>query len=233
VGKSITSPSSHAYNAIEGAVPLRPVWQSGRGHPSHGQIEGVQFTLETKEALVVHGKQQMEHNRTLIPDTDMIRNSFRSVKKITTATGHARFGAEHDTQFGHADHWWAYCLAQSAALTPGHGLLDLYKEQADAIKNASSSGLTREPGPPAEEFKRQADAQMEQAKKTDDMIAGVFGAQHVDNVGHSAMTKPVVVAQTPRCPHCQNVNISRTRVAGVSGDIEEKCGACGWTARVQ
>jgi hypothetical protein len=50
----------------------------------------------------------MEHSRTLIPDIDMIRNSFRSVKKITTATGHARFDAEHDTQFGHADHWWAY-----------------------------------------------------------------------------------------------------------------------------
>jgi phage FluMu gp28-like protein len=79
----------------------------------YGQIEGVTFTLETKEALAVHGKQQMEHNRTMIPDTDMIRNSFRSVKKVTTATGHARFDAEHDTQFGHADHWWAYCLAQS------------------------------------------------------------------------------------------------------------------------
>jgi hypothetical protein len=31
------------------------------------------------------------------------RNSFRSVKKTVTATGQARFDAEHDEKFGHAD----------------------------------------------------------------------------------------------------------------------------------
>jgi hypothetical protein len=123
-------------------------------------------------------------------------------------------------------------MAENASSLPTHGLLDLMKEKAEAIKTAQPSGLTREPGPPEQEFKRQADAQMEQAKKTDVKIAGVFGAQHVDKVGHSAMTKPAVVAQTSRSPKCQNVNISRARVAGVSGDIEERCGSCGWTNRV-
>jgi phage FluMu gp28-like protein len=42
------------------------------------------------------------------------RNSFRSVKKTVTATGQARFDAEHDEKFGHADHWWAFCVAESA-----------------------------------------------------------------------------------------------------------------------
>jgi ribosomal protein L37AE/L43A len=115
-----------------------------------------------------------------------------------------------------------------AALTPGHGLLDLMKEQAEAIKTAQPTGLTREPGPPEQEFKRQADAQMEQAKKTVVKIAGVFGAP-VNKVASSNISKPKVVVQTPRCPKCQNVNISRTRVSGVSGDIEERCGACGWS----
>ena len=68
----------------------------------YGRIEGVQFTQATKESLAVHGKQQMEHRRTLIPDTDMIRNSFRSVKKSVTATGQARFDADHDERYGHA-----------------------------------------------------------------------------------------------------------------------------------
>jgi predicted RNA-binding Zn-ribbon protein involved in translation (DUF1610 family) len=160
----------------------------------------------------------------------MIRNSFRSVKKVTAATGHARFDAEHDTQFGHADHWWAYCLAQSAALTPGHGLLDLMKEKAEAIKVGQATG-PREPGPPEEQFKVQASAQMEEAKKSDARVSSLFGAT-VNKVGHSTMTKPVVVRQTPKCPQCCNVNITRARVSSASGDIEEKCNACGWTNRV-
>jgi predicted RNA-binding Zn-ribbon protein involved in translation (DUF1610 family) len=123
-------------------------------------------------------------------------------------------------------------MAENASSLPTHGLLDLMKEQAEAIKSAQPAGLTREPGPPEQEFKRQADAQMEQAKKTDVKISSVFGAQHVNKVGHSAMTKPAVVAQTPRCPKCGNVNISRTRGAGLSDDFEERCGACGWTNRL-
>src|ERR1700694_1513627 len=104
----------------------------------------------------------------------MIRNSFCLVKKTNTATGQARFDAEHDEKYGHADHWWAFCMAENASSLPTHGLLDLMKERAEAIKNASPAGLSREPGPPEQEFKRQADAQMEQAEKTDVKIAGVF-----------------------------------------------------------
>jgi phage FluMu gp28-like protein len=78
------------------------------------RVEGVQFTLGNKEALAVYGKRRMEEQKTRIPDTEMVRNSFRSVKKTVTATGQARFDAEHDEKFGHADHWWAFCMAESA-----------------------------------------------------------------------------------------------------------------------
>jgi hypothetical protein len=58
-------------------------------------VEGITFTLANKEALAVHAKRRMEQMKTRIPDTDAIRNSFRSVKKTVTATGQARFDAEH------------------------------------------------------------------------------------------------------------------------------------------
>ena len=83
-----------------------------------GQVEGIIFTLTNKEIMAVHAKRRMEARKTRIPDTDMIRNSFRSVKKTVTATGQARFDAEHDAKYGHADHWWAYCLAEHAAGVP-------------------------------------------------------------------------------------------------------------------
>jgi len=53
------------------------------------------------------------------------------VKKTVTATGQARFDVEHDAKYGHADHWWAYCLAESAiGQTKNFGLLDYFKREA-------------------------------------------------------------------------------------------------------
>jgi phage FluMu gp28-like protein len=93
-------------------------------------VEGITFTLANKESLAVNAKRRMEQMKARIPDTDAIRNSFRSVKKTVTATGQARFDAEHDLQYGHADHWWAYCLAESAAGTEVTlGLVEYLKEK--------------------------------------------------------------------------------------------------------
>lgn len=83
-----------------------------------GKIEGVQFTQQTKEAMAVLAKRRMEETKVRLPDSDMIRASFRSVKKTTNAIGQARFDAEHDAKYGHADHWWAFCLAETAAEQP-------------------------------------------------------------------------------------------------------------------
>ena len=80
-----------------------------------GKAEGVLFSRAAKEALAVRGKRRMEEKKVRLPDTDIIRKSFRSVKKMVTDTGQARFDAEHDARHGHADHWWAFCLAESAA----------------------------------------------------------------------------------------------------------------------
>ncbi len=102
-----------------------------------GQIEGITFTQQSKELLAVHGKRQMEAGKTRIPDDDMIRNSFRSVQKSVTATGMSRFDAEHDEKIGHADHWWAYCLAEHAAGQPMMlGAVKYLQQQAEEMKRS-------------------------------------------------------------------------------------------------
>lgn len=96
------------------------------------RVEGVGFTQATKEEMAVHAKSRMQEKRVRIPDNDTIRHSFRSVKKTTSMTGQSRFDAAHDQQYGHADHFWAYCMAEeAAATTQGRlGLIDYFKQGA-------------------------------------------------------------------------------------------------------
>jgi phage FluMu gp28-like protein len=90
-----------------------------------GKVEGIQFTQQTKEAMAVLAKRRMEEIKVRLPDDDRIRASFRSVKKTVTSIGQTRFDAEHDAKFGHADHWWAFCLAEAAAEQPTYHLADV------------------------------------------------------------------------------------------------------------
>jgi phage FluMu gp28-like protein len=80
-----------------------------------GKVEGVQFTQPTKETMAVLAKRRMEEAKVRIPDDVNIRTSFSSVKRTQNALGQFRFDTEHDSRYGHADHWWAFCLAESAA----------------------------------------------------------------------------------------------------------------------
>ena len=80
-----------------------------------GQVEGVQFTQGVKEALAVRVRDRMEKRLLRLPDNDEVRHSFMSLKRVVTSTGLTRFDAEHDTNYGHADHFWACALAEAAA----------------------------------------------------------------------------------------------------------------------
>jgi phage FluMu gp28-like protein len=92
-----------------------------------GQVEGVQFTQQKKESMAVMAKRRMEESKVRLPDVNSIRQSFRSVKKSVNALGLTRFDAEHDARFGHADHWWAFCLAEAAAERPTYHLAEVGK----------------------------------------------------------------------------------------------------------
>jgi len=75
----------------------------------------------------VTAKRRMEELKVRLPDSNSIRQSFRSVKKSVNALGLTRFDAEHDARFGHADHWWAFCLAEAAADRPTYHLAEVGK----------------------------------------------------------------------------------------------------------
>lgn len=110
------------------------------------------------------------------------------------------------------------------------GLFELWKQQAESQAQPKSPALGgREVGTPEEEAQRQSDAQMVEASKASSKVARVFGAPVENKTGITAsrMSKPMVTPQTPKCEQCGNVNLTRSAVAGPSGDVEEKCGACG------
>ncbi len=89
------------------------------------KVEGVQFTQGVKEALAVYGKRRMEEMKVRIPDDVNVRMSFNAVKRTQNAIGQFRFDTEHDAKYGHADHWWAFCMAETAAQQPTYHLVDV------------------------------------------------------------------------------------------------------------
>jgi phage FluMu gp28-like protein len=82
------------------------------------RVEGVTFTNAVKEAIGIDGKNALEDRKARIPNSDIIRESFHSVKKTVTVSGNVRLDADATDAGGHADHWWAFCLARHAAKGP-------------------------------------------------------------------------------------------------------------------
>lgn len=175
-----------------------------------GQVEGVTFTLQAKEAMAVEAKRRMEERRVRIPDTPMVRNSFRSVKKTVTATGQARFDADHDEKYGHADHWWAWCLAISAESGCAvHPLVQLWGQQ---VKQREIEAQHLAETVPVGVDLATAQANLAQQR-------GIFGADRF-------LTDPgAVVAPRPQpkpnlCPQCH-------QAVSVYGEVAV-CRGCGW-----
>jgi phage FluMu gp28-like protein len=79
------------------------------------RVEAISFTPESKEALAVGLKQNLEDRGSVLPASSTIRNSLHSVKKYATTTKHFRFDAERTDATGHADHFWAKGLSVQAA----------------------------------------------------------------------------------------------------------------------
>jgi len=82
------------------------------------KVEGIDFTPANKEAMATGLKKNFEDLQSRIPMSQAIRNSFHSVKKYETSTGHFRFDADKTEETGHADHFWAKALATQAASQP-------------------------------------------------------------------------------------------------------------------
>jgi phage FluMu gp28-like protein len=82
-------------------------------------VEGIDFTTANKEVLATGLKRQMEDGIPRLPAEPYIRNSFHSIKKLASLSGHFRFDAERTDAAGHADEFWAEALALHAASASG------------------------------------------------------------------------------------------------------------------
>lgn len=83
------------------------------------KVEPITFNAGNKEVLATGLKQKMEDGTPRIPAEPYIRNSFHSIKRLPTLSGHFRFDADASDKAGHADEFWAEALALHAASTIG------------------------------------------------------------------------------------------------------------------
>jgi phage FluMu gp28-like protein len=77
------------------------------------RVEGITFTLSTKEQLAYALRTAFEQQQLRIPAERQIREDLRAIKRETTFAGHIRFSAERNDK-GHADRFWALALAWHA-----------------------------------------------------------------------------------------------------------------------
>lgn len=91
------------------------------------RVEGVTFTMASKEQLAYPLRNAMQDANFRIPDDPTIFADFRAIKKIQTAGDNVRFAADRGKN-GHADRFWAAALCRNAgadvAESCGAGVLE-------------------------------------------------------------------------------------------------------------
>lgn len=95
----------------------KPVEDAQRRYGS--RVHGIHFTNSIKQHLATQGKKAFEDRRLRIPGTQAVRYDLHKLKRITGATGLARFVADSDAN-GHADRAWALFMAIEAQATMKH-----------------------------------------------------------------------------------------------------------------
>ena len=83
------------------------------------RVHGIHFTNSIKQHLATQGKKAFEDRRLRIPGTQAVRYDLHKLKRVTGATGLARFVADSDAN-GHADRAWALFMAIEAQATMNH-----------------------------------------------------------------------------------------------------------------
>lgn len=78
------------------------------------RVEAVTFTASVKDDLATRLRLHVEDGTIRIPVDEAIRNDWHSVRRCVTAVGPARYEAARSGS-GHADRFWAACLAVRAA----------------------------------------------------------------------------------------------------------------------
>lgn len=182
-------------------------------HRFPGKVEGITFTQATKESMATKTKRRMEKKRCRLPNDQAVWQSFRSVRKSTTALGQIRFDTASDKRNDHSDRRWSFALAESAVeQRPIYGLLEYWRQEAEKLKVGCGQG----PSTGAEIAQERGRAQIKYAQDI-----GCFGAEKIplEKDRTSKLRTRMVTEKPACCPKCQ-----ATSVARVAGKF--RCGQC-------
>ena len=80
------------------------------------KIEGVNFTMASKEVLAIEVRAGLEEREFLLHNSVKFHKQIHSIKRIATAGGGFRYDSTRD-KTGHADSFWAFALANYAVIT--------------------------------------------------------------------------------------------------------------------
>ena len=98
-------------------------------HKEYGErIEGITFTLQSKETLAMGVKFGLEKNEFELENDREFHAQIHSIKRTPSSGGSFRYDAERNEK-GHADSFWAWALANHAAAAQS-GTPNFYAEYA-------------------------------------------------------------------------------------------------------
>ena len=121
-------------------------------HKEYGdRIEGITFTLQSKETLAMGVKFGLERNEFELENDREFHAQIHSIKRTPSSGGSFRYDAERNEK-GHADSFWAWALANHAA-TARSGSPNFYAEYARkkktiVVNSNSNEELLKNPHQP-------------------------------------------------------------------------------------
>jgi len=121
-------------------------------HKEYGdRIEGITFTLQSKETLAMGVKFGLERNEFELENDREFHAQIHSIKRTPSSGGSFRYDAERNEK-GHADSFWAWALANHAA-TAQIGTPNFYdeyarKKKAVVVNSNNTEELLKNPQQP-------------------------------------------------------------------------------------
>lgn len=78
------------------------------------KVEPIIFTNTIKEEMGMYLKNRMQDRRTILPDSEVVREDFHAIERSVTASGAIRLDADR-SENGHSDRFWAKALCENAS----------------------------------------------------------------------------------------------------------------------
>lgn len=107
-----------------------------------GRVEGVTFTLQSKEKLAMGAKMALERREYLLENDRDFHAQLHSIKRTASVGGSFRYDAERN-ESGHADSFWAWALASFACEKMAKGD-NFYSQYANNKPRYSPRGKSAE-----------------------------------------------------------------------------------------